>query len=227
MAERYFKNVGLISAGLFYKNLENFIYTERVSDYTAAQFANDFPNVPNPLPADADWVLFQPKNGESVNLYGFEVGVQKQLDFLPGLLKNLGIYANYTFTTSSAKGIYNEDGEERQDVDLPGTAPHMLNASLGYNDQKLNARVSLNYAGAYLDELGGNAFEDRYYDQQLFLDFNASYQFIPNFRIFAEINNITNQPLRYYQGDSARTMQIEFYQPRYTFGIKYDLNNKE
>jgi hypothetical protein len=27
----------------------------------------------------------------------------------------------------------------------------------------------MNYASHYIDELGGNAFEDRYYDKQFFL----------------------------------------------------------
>ena len=227
MAERYFSNVGLISAGVFYKNMKNFIYNQRTMNYTQERFSNEFSDIPNPLPADADWVLIQPQNGDVVNLFGFEVSVQKQLDFLPGFLKNLGIYANYTFTDSNAKGIFTEDGEERTGIDLPGTAPHMMNASLEYESDKFTARASLNFAGAYLDELGGDEFSDRYYDKQLFVDLNASYKFLPNFRLFAEVNNLTNQPLRYYQGISARTMQIEFYQPRYTFGIKYDLNNKE
>ena len=34
--------------------------------------------------------------------------------------------------------------------------------------------------------------------------------------------NLTNQALRYYQGISSRTMQEEYYKPRYTLGIKFD-----
>jgi len=88
-----------------------------------------------------------------------------------------------------------------------------------------SARVSLNYAAAYLDELGGEAFSDRYYDKQLFVDANASYKIMKNFRLFAEANNLTNQPLRYYQGIEGRTMQMEYYMPRYTLGIKLDMLN--
>ncbi|CEN53101.1 hypothetical protein CCAN11_500002 [Capnocytophaga canimorsus] len=40
--------------------------------------------------------------------------------------------------------------------------------------------------------------------------------------IFLEANNLTNQPLRYYQGISARTMQVEYYRPKYNMGIKLD-----
>ena len=116
----------------------------------------------------------------------------------------------------------NSDGEIREEVDLPGTAPQMFNASLSYENKKLVLRASLNYSDAYIDELSDEAFFDRYYDEQLFLDFNASYAFTDKLRIFGEVNNITNQPLRYYQGVQDRTMQMEYYNARFNLGLKYD-----
>src|SRR5690606_7697816 len=174
--------------------------------------------------AGANWKLTQTRNGESVDVYGFEVAAQRQLDFLPSkFLRGFGVYANYTYTKSAAKGISNEDGDFREDITLPGTSPHMLNGSLSWENKKFLARLSLNYTAAYLDELGESDFSDAYYDKQLFLDANASYKVTPALRIFAEANNLTNQPLRYYQGVATRTMQTEYYRPRYTLGIKFDL----
>lgn len=225
MGEYYFKSVGIISGGAFYKNINNFIYTFRDESFTTAKYADLFPDLANPVPAGENWTLVQARNGESVSVYGFEVAVQRQLDFLPGrFLKGFGIYTNYTFTKSSAKGIYNEDGELREGIALPGTSPHMFNASLSWENKRFSSRVSLNYAAAYIDELGGDNFDDRFYDKQLFLDANASYAILPVLRIFAEANNITNQPLRYYQGIRSRTMQMEYYQPRFNAGFKFDLN---
>ena len=130
---------------------------------------------------------------------------------------------NYTYTDSKATGITNSSGDVRTDVTLPGTAPHMFNSSLSWENKKFSARVSLNYAADYLDELGGDEFEDRFYDKQLFVDANASYKLTSKLRIFAEANNLTNQPLRYYQGISSRTMQAEYYQARFNLGLKFDL----
>lgn len=225
MAEKYFKSVGIISAGAFYKNLKDFIYTYRTNNtYSHDNFAADFPELSNPIPVgESNWSFVQQRNGESVNVYGFEVAAQRQLDFLPGkFLKGFGVYLNYTYTKSEAKGITNDDGEERSGLGLPGTAPHMFNASLSWENDRFSARISLNYTADYLDELGGNAFEDRYYDKQTFLDANASYKVTDNLRIFAEANNLTNQPLRYYQGISSRTMQMEYYQARFNLGLKFD-----
>ena len=222
MAENYFKSVGLVSGGAFYKKLNNFIYTYSNNQYNTADFAADFPGQANPVPAGEEWTFIQSRNGQSVDVYGFEVAFQRQLDFLPGFLKHFGIYTNYTFTESKAKGITNEDGEERKGMSLPGTAPHMFNGSLFWDNNKFSARVSVNYASDYLDELGSDAFQDSYYDKQLFLDANASYKITKNLRIFAEANNLTNQPLRYYQGISSRTKQVEFYEGRFNLGVKFD-----
>lgn len=222
MIERYFKNVGLLSGGLFYKKLDNFIYTYRDSNYTLAKFSQDYPTIANPVPAGENWQFTQARNGESVDVFGLEIAAQKRLDFLPGFLRNFNIYANYTFTTSNAKGITNADGEARSGLSLPKTAPHIFNTSLSWEDKAFSARLSANFTSSYLDEIGGDEFEDMYYDKQFFLDFNASYKFNKNFRIFLEANNLTNQPLRYYQGVSHRVMQLEYYQPRYTLGVKYD-----
>ena len=223
MVERYFDNIGIISAGVFYKKLNDFIYTSRNGQFTTEDFSNNFAGINNPIPAGESWEFTQARNGESVDVFGFEIAVQKKLDFLPGFLSNFSVLANYTFTDSNAKGITNEDGDVRTDLGLPRTAPHMVNGSLSWENEKFSARISANFTSDYLDEIGGNAFEDVYYDKQFFLDFNAAYKITPQFRVFAEANNLTNQPLRYYQGISNRMMQLEYYQPRYVLGLKFDL----
>ncbi|MFS4482519.1 TonB-dependent receptor [Hyunsoonleella sp. 2307UL5-6] len=205
MGEYYFKNVGIISAGFFHKEIENFIYTSQFTD------------------ASTGFDAFQPQNGDDASITGSEISFQRQLDFLPGFAKNLSIFLNYTYLTSNAEGIRNEDGEERDDLDLPQTAEKMFNGSLAYGDKKLNLRLSANFSDSYIDEIGGNAFEDRFYDEQFFLDFNASYAFNNNLRLYVDVNNITDQPLRFFQGVKNRTMQVEFYGRRLSFGLKYDL----
>ncbi len=225
MGEYYFKSVGILSGGLFYKNINDFIYQYRDENMNTSKFAAQFPAMSNPVPAGENWTLVQARNGESVKVYGFEVALQRQLDFLPGkFLKGFGVYTNYTYTKSKTSGIYNEDGELRTGIPLPGTTPHMFNASLSWENQKFSARLSMNYAAGYIDELGGNDFEDRFYDKQVFLDANASYVIGKQWRIFGEANNLTNQPLRYYQGISSQTMQMEYYRSKFNLGLKFDLN---
>ncbi|UGU18189.1 TonB-dependent receptor [Sinomicrobium kalidii] len=205
MAEHYFQSVGILSGGVFYKDLKDFIYLFVTEDEATG------------------YDRFQPFNGDNASIFGFEAAFQRQLDFLPGFARNLNLYLNYTYLDANARGVTNEDGDERGDLDLPGSAPHMFNASLSYAGKKFGARISANYSGDYLSELGGESFEDRYYDKQFFLDFNMSFAINKNLRIYADVNNITNQPLRFYQGMKNRTMQMEYYGRRITFGVKYDL----
>ncbi|MFC3417848.1 TonB-dependent receptor [Algoriphagus hitonicola] len=201
MAERYYNNLGLLSFGAFYKDIDDFVYTITTQGYTDPLFGTDLQ-------------YSRPENGGTAAVFGLETSFQRQF------LKNFGIYLNYTFTQSSTTGIEGRDGE---DLELPGTADHMFNASLSYETERLVLRLSVNYTSDYLDELGGEGFEDRFYDQQTFLDANASFALTPKWRIFAEGNNLTNQPLRYYQGIQSRTMQAEYYNARFNFGLKFDL----
>jgi len=207
MAEHYFKSVGIIYGGFFYKDIKDFTYTSLSEDVTTG------------------YDLFQPLNGDSATIFGAEFAFQRQLDFLPGFAIFFSIYLNYTVLTSSTEGIRNGD-ELREEIDLPGTSPNMFNGSLGYADKKYSIRLSANYSDAYIDELGEDTFTDRYYDEQFFLDLSASFTINKSLRIYADLNNITNRPLRYYQGVKDRTQQVEFYEKRLTFGLKYDLFKK-
>jgi TonB-dependent receptor len=208
MVERYLPGIGILSGGAFYKDVNDFIFT--FTDRNAV----------DPETGEVFTRIRQPRNGANADLWGVELAYQQQLPFLPGV----GVYLNYTYTNSSVKGL-NVEGREAEDLPLPGTAPHTGNASLSYDLGPLSLRGSYNYAHDFIDpgSIGETAFFDRYYDTQTHVDVNGSYTVTPQFRIFFEANNLTNQPLRYYQGISARMMQEEFYDRRFTVGLKYDL----
>ncbi|QEC40624.1 TonB-dependent receptor [Pseudobacter ginsenosidimutans] len=229
MAEYYFKTVGIVSAGVFYKKLDGFFYTYIDNNFTSEKFARAYPDLTNPIAPGDNYTFIQRRNGDGADVYGFEVAVQRQLDFLPGFWKGFGVYFNYTYTHSKAKSIYDAEGTlVRNNVKLPGAAPNIFNASLSYETKRFSARLSANYTSSYVDDsddAGYNAdsFYDRFYDKQFFLDANASYAITPKWRIFAEANNLTNQPLRYYQGEKNRTAQVEYYGSKFNLGVKFDL----
>ncbi len=205
MVEHYFKSIGIVSAGVYYK---------RISDYIAKQnYEQDREGT--------TWDYYQPINVGDVDLYGFEASFQRQLTFLPGFLKNLGVYANYSYNYNEVSNV-NLDGREDEDIKMAGTPENTLNASLFYESKRLTLRVSYNYAGAFIDEYGSEAFEDRYYDKATHLDFSGSYDITKNLKFFAEVTNLTNQPLRYYQGTTEYTMQAEYYGIRTQGGLRFN-----
>lgn len=220
----YFGNVGLISAGVFYKQVQDFIYKYATTSFTRDQFSQHFPGITNPIEVGEEWEMSQHRNGDNVDLWGVEVAFQRSLNFLPTeFLRRFTVYLNYTYTHSKAAGITDDDGNERENMPLPGSAPHTANASLAWENKWLSLRLSLNHAASYLDTLGEDDFEDGYYGAQTFLDFNANAKVNKNLSIFLEANNLTNQPLYYYQGQKDRLMQIEYYKPTFTAGLKWNL----
>ncbi|RYY63162.1 MAG: TonB-dependent receptor [Chitinophagaceae bacterium] len=231
MAEKYFKSVGLISGGVFYKKLDKFFFTYIDPNFTSEKFAAAYPTIDNPILAGERYDFIQRRNGDGATVYGVEVAIQRQLDFLPGFWKGFGVYLNYTYTHSKASNIFDPESGDltRSNVKLPGAAPNIWNASLSYENPKLTVRLSGNYTSSYVDDsddagYGADSFNDRYYSHQFFLDANASYAFTKKWRVFAEANNLTNQPLRYYQGTKGYTAQTEYYGPKFNLGVKFDLS---
>ena len=214
MGEKYFQSVGLISGGIFYKKINDFIYVYSENNYYDNTSGNTYQ------------AFFQPRNGASAKLFGFEFAFQRRLDFLGSMFNNFNFYTNYTYTYSLADNpVLNNQVESDKDIKLPGTAPHIFNANLTYEDTKLTLGVSFNYSAAYLDpdKLDLTPGLERYYDSVIRLDLNASYTFTHYLRFFFEANNLTNQPLRYYAGNSDRTYQAEYYDLKFNAGLKFNL----
>ncbi len=204
--ENYFKTIGMVSVGAFSKNISDFIVNQTKENF-------DFEG--------NNWDTYnKPLNAGDAQIYGLEFAFQRQLDFLPKALSGLGFYANYTYAFSE---VSKSNIAGRNDLALPGSPKHTLNTSLSYDYRNFSARVSFNFSSEFLDEIGDEAFYDRYYDKVTHLDFNASYKFASRYTVYFEANNLLNQPLRYYQGIKSRTMQAEYYNYRLQIGLKLDL----
>ena len=222
MLEHYFGNVGIASAGIFYKKLDDFIYRRVI-------FNGTYPQTGTPIIPRID--IIQAQNGNTANLVGLEFAFQRKLDFLPGFLGKLNLYTNYTYTHSKATIQSREADENKPDETesfrLPGQATHVGNLALAYENRKLVIRLAANFNGEYLSEVGGNASEDLYIKSRMQLDMNASYAFSQRFRLFAEALNLTNQPFESFYGSKAVMAQREFYRWWMRLGVKFDLGNNK
>lgn len=202
LAERYFSNVGVISGGIFYKNIKDAIF-----DAVEQGEING-----------KSYKITTPKNASDAWLLGIEVGVQRRLDFLPGFLSGLGVDVNYTYTDSEVQ----VPGRAVKQP-LFGQSKHIYNASLFYEKYGLSARLAANFKGAYLARLQGSGpDQDRYYDSNLNLDFSTSYSISKKVKVFLEMNNLLNEPLRYYHGDVNRPEQVEWYSFKAQGGVTVD-----
>ncbi len=207
-AEYYWKSIGLVSAGLFYKRIEGFIVDEVAYN---KEYEGNL------------WTKFtQPKNGGNANIFGVELAWQRDFSFITPAMKCLGLYATYTYTRSRITDFNFEGRENEKGLSLPGSPEHTANLSLYFDKCGFSARASFNYASAFIDEMGASSFYDRYYDAVKYLDLNVSYTFGRKTKItvYADCNNLLNQPLRYYQGSKDYTMQQEYYGVKFNGGVK-------
>ena len=69
--------------------------------------------------------------------------------------------------------------------------------------------------------MGESAEEDVYYDDHSQLDLTASMRITRGMRVYLELVNLTNEPLRYYEGSPDRPIQEEYYRWWGTFGVKW------
>ena len=229
LAETYIKNNGLISGGIFFKEIENFIFYYKRFVHLDSNFST----------AGLTEVTIA-TNGESAKVAGVEINLNYKLTFLPSFLRNFGIYSNYTYTWSEAK-IQERQSVEKLDevfiyqgsgnnfvtttgssemIPLPGQAKHSVNFAVFYDTKKFYAKISANYNSAFLTELGQEKDFDIYNDESLHIDFTSDYRITKNMRVFAQVLNITNTPLRFYMGQPDRVKQHEYYSWTSRVGIR-------
>lgn len=215
MIERYFRSVGFVSAGAFYKDLKHFIFP------TARARRTD-----EALGPDATQVL-QPVNGPTAKLYGFEVAWQQNLTFLPGAFSGLGVNANYTYTKSVAE----IPGRGRSGVDtpLPGQTGNAGNLGVFFDRGPVSLRVGANYSGEFLSTINALTPEgDTRTRERLQWDASGSFQIRTGMKLFAEAINLSNTPLRATVGDRLNRggggddPSYEFYKPWGMVGVRIE-----
>ncbi|MBL9010043.1 MAG: TonB-dependent receptor [Alphaproteobacteria bacterium] len=191
-AEWYFSRNAVVSAGVFYKSIENFIVEANFDNVT---FNGIF----------ADEALI-PINGDDASVFGVEFNVQSELDFLPEPFDGLLAGFNYTYTDATG------DLGDRE-IPLPAASKHTFNAMLGYEKDGFSARLAASYRAGYLDEVGGGPDEDRYVKDHLQWDVTVKYRITPKVQLFGEFINISDEPYIAYQKgpDGERLLQYEEY----------------
>lgn len=215
MGEYYFKNIGLISGGVFYKDLSNVIFSDR--SYATIDGTN--------------YLVTQPKNLPHATLYGFEAGINKRFDFLPGFWSGFGVEFNYTFIHSNTEVnrlVQNADKTYSTVTDktaLPNQSKNLFNAILFYEKNGVMVRLAGNYRGKSIETLSSQLGPDLYTwaGNNFTVDASATVTINKHLRVFVELNNLTNEPLKYYLGNPNRPTQVEWYSQRGQAGIRWDI----
>ncbi len=207
--EYYLPGNGALSAGVFYKDIKDFIVDAKYRDPGTWQgIAYDEATIP--------------MNGDSAKVWGLELSYQQALRFLPSPFDGLLVQANYTYTDATGKVPIDGDIADLRKIDLPAASKHTFNVALGYEKGPVSLRLAGTYRSKYLDELGDDAPEDRMIDNHFQLDLSAKYDVTKRFQVFYEWVNINNAKYYAYNTVGARQNLLQFEQYKWTmkFGAR-------
>ena len=203
--EWYPGGVSVISAGVFYKRLENFIVVADVAD------SIDLTSLVGSAQVD-DAEVIQPINGDTANLLGIELGFVQQYES--------GFYV-------SANGTYVDSEATYPDRDsktvLPRTPELVLNGALGWESNALGVRFAATYRDEALmgfEELDDPAF-DVFQDTHLQLDLSAKWNITDELQLSVAAINLTDEPFYTYFGSRQFNAQYEEYGRTYSIGLRY------
>ena len=208
--ERYLPYGGIVSIGLFDKEMSNYIFGRTVLGSITD------PVIASALgPQSTPTQLVTYSNIPHATARGFEVNYDQHLSFLPGPFANFGVSGNYTFVDSSAEI---RPGES---AGLPSTSRHNYNAALYWDDGRLNLRAAVSYVGRSLLFVGSRRALDQYTEHRFSLDVGGSYAVTRNASIYFAGRNLLNTAHTLTEGAPNRVIQREMFGASILGGVNF------
>lgn len=191
----YYPQDGLISVAVFSKDIENETFTltsiERLDVGAGLQ----------------DVLVTTPQNAQTAEIRGIELAFQQELYFLPAPFDGFGVSANATFLDTDFVFLTNGGTVQRhRSLFLqPGTT---TNESIYYQRGPLEAKISHNYIGGFLETVNDtipNA--DQYWKGRHLYDASVSWRFDQGVTVFVEAQNLSDSGRQENTGPGARFLQ--------------------
>ncbi|MEL7195012.1 MAG: TonB-dependent receptor [Bacteroidota bacterium] len=224
---------GLISVGVFSKDVENIFYpwqTNLATDSLAAAFG---------FPDNRGYSLESYLNSQTSRVYGYEIDFQTTLSFLPKALAGLVLNINYArlysetdvfFLTSERRLIIRnppifEDifTNSEREVPMRSQAPHVLRTSLGYDYKKFSVRISAAYQGTKVRNYSVNKDFDTFDSDFWRVDASMKQRIGDHWSIFLNLNNLSNQRDISFTRTPSFVNRVETYGITGTMGVQYKL----
>ena len=241
----YTQKVGLISLGLFRKDIEGFIYrrTSRIIPNTSMDVLNFGLPVEITSKVKKGTINYVLNNPNNAHVEGLEFDLQSNLQFLP--IKGFVFNCNFTIMQSEMgyNFVYQLDKQvgidpftfqpifEFNDVDtvlydrMLKQPNYLGNIGVGYDNNKLGLSTRLSFS--YQDDILTNepaALDDRNLritDAYYRFDFQGIQRLYKKLSLFLNISNVFNQPDRAVQVANGFNTQVESYGANYRAGLRY------
>ena len=215
--EHYIGSSSAVSAHLFYKDIDNFIFETDLAGTGQTRRGLDMDNF-------SEASTFE--NGEGGEITGLELAGSHRFYGLPGVWSGLLVNGNVTLTNSDAtiSGFNADTGQfEKRDIDMPRQSDMTGNLSVGYEDESLRLRLAGSYKSEYFLETGSplDSNGDIYEADHFQLDFSSSYNLTKELQINFDVVNINDRPYYAYQNKESFNAQHEEYGRTYRLGVTY------
>ena len=201
--EYYFRPLGLLSANVFYKDLENYEFTVTAPGTFFGQPAR----------------ITEKRNAPDGRIIGFELAAQAQFTFLPGFFSGFGVFGNVSYSDAKITLPDSVPGRTAK-VRLPNQSKTTWNAALFYEIDRFNARLAYTKRSDYIDEFNEDPRLDTYWEGREQLDLTASFDITKQVNIYFEGKNLTNTPGVRYAGDRSRVTEYEKFGRLYFVGAR-------
>jgi len=199
----YTDPIGVIGAGIFYKDIDNQI----VSQHTAFI---------DPVTA-ATLEKIQPINSSGTSkLLGLELNFQQPLSIVADELSNFSIIANYTYIDSDF-----DIQDQNRSSSLPFTSDQAFNLSLSFDKSNVKVRLAYTYQSEYLRDVSIEGEQmDRWISERGTYDLTAQWEFVKNWGLYAEWFNISDEPFTEYRGNESRMVNHEYTGSSFGIGLR-------
>lgn len=204
MAEYYFNPVGVLSAGIYRKNVTGFIasYNSVIDSGADNGFDGQF----------AGYTLSSKRNLTNATINGYEFSYDQQLRWLPKPFNSLALFANYTHIKT--EGTYDNGAAA-----LANFVPTSYNWGLSYTFRRLQVRVAMNHLSPYLLQFSPDPIAAVWQTETDTLSLNANYKLTRWVNLSAGVENLFNEWPHNYSLNRNRLTVIEVYGTRWTFGV--------
>jgi iron complex outermembrane recepter protein len=209
--EYYFPQGGYVSAAYFYKAMSNLIGSSTVeiafgkTGYPLS-FLGTVDANGNAQTASTIYKYSMPVNVGDADVQGFEVGLQRDFDFLPKPFDKFGLNASYTYAdgTTPCPNVYSTGVTENKL--FSGMSKNSANLTLYYDTKSWGARLSAAFRSKFnTSTASGNSDEDeRGFHGSTFVDFSAFYNINDNLKLTLKGMNLGGQRMEFYTSSSDR-----------------------
>jgi TonB-dependent receptor len=221
--EWYFQKSGLMSVGLFYKDIDTYIQS-LVASVPYNQTGLPISLLPPNFTGTEVFAVTTPVNTQGGNLSGYELNFQIPFTFLPAWGRNFGTLLNYTYVKSKINYLVSPNSPITIQDNLLNLSPKSWNATLYYDDGRFSARASASYRDAYLQRVPGqnnNDVEGK--NSTLNVDASVTYRVNKNWELTLEGVNLTNEVNDQFTSRARNSSVVYSVTGReYLLGVRYN-----